>query len=488
MNVPASQTPIPQNPPFPQIAGTAVPAPKKKNYSFLCTLNFALALVGYPVVMALLSPLGADVDTAYGENALYTWPYRIFATIIGVLTLLQVRSRPMPKMNAGLILLCVFWAFYLIRAFYDLEIQSFADYSTLAWAAGGENFKLKSWAYILAFTLLPLLGVLKGFDRIDFERAANWIWFVGGFSLIAAMVSVQRMADAVWTADAVAYGRFGASKMLNTIALGHLGVSVAIVAVYKLTTKYKTNLLQRFFSIGVILVGTYIMLRAGSRGPVLCAFVAGFFYALSRSRYAALGIMMAAIFAGAALAFIRQILMVIRFFSETMSDRILRTIEEGDDGGRLELYKSIWSEICDHPIGGVQLDLLGYSHNACLDGFMMFGFLGGWIVFVLAIIAYVKAFRVLRLHLENWWLALLAIQAITSVQTSGMFGPNSFVQCTFVVCLIWTSREYLHRRAREQHEAHLRELAALAAAGVPVNPPFPPRVPAGTTQHGSPKP
>lgn len=100
------------------------------------------------------------------------------------------------------------------------------------------------------------------------------------------------------------------------------------------------------------------------------------------------------------------------------------TLEYGHSSGRDYLMKSVIDKILENPLFGVQTDQLGYSHNAILDGFMMFGIGAGWIVFVLYLTAYVDAYKVIKLKIKNYWVALLAIQYFTATQTSFSLGGN----------------------------------------------------------------
>lgn len=412
--------------------------------TFLCTLNFVVAILGYSIAMALLSPLGVDADISSGGNRFFTWPYRAFALAVGVWTLISVRSRPLPKADWRMVLFAFFWVLYLFRAFYDLEVRT----DLVTERTMQPFFGLQTWNSILFSTLVPILGILKSLDLIDFRRAANWIFYVGGVALFASLFSVQKVAAASWTGEIS--GRTNASAMLNTIAFGHLGLSVAAVSFYKLAGGGNTRFFVRILGVLLMLLGAYVVLRAGSRGPVLCAFVMAFFYALSRSRYSVLGVGLAGIFAGVVYFFMPQILKIIQGISPVMANRLELTFYEGDTSGRDNLFAYYWEQICDSPLTGVHLDLIGYTHNACYDGLMMFGFAFGWIILALALIGYAAYYRVLKLRMPNWWVALLAIQALTACQTSGTFGGNGFVQCLWVVCVVWTGAAHQRRAGTPQ--------------------------------------
>lgn len=400
----------------------------------LATINLFIAIIGYPVVMALLSPMGVDLDISSGENRLITWPYRALALLIGIATLLAVRARPMPKFDWRLSLFLFFWVIYLVRAIYDLSFRS--DLQT--YKTSQTYYQLQAWNSIIFSTLIPLIAIFKSIDIIDFRRISNWIFYIGSTALIASLFSIQKVADASWSGEIT--GRTNASAMLNTISFGHLGLSVAIVALYK-TASTKVRFFERLLGIFVILLGGYIILKAGSRGPIFCAFIIMLFYAFSRSRYAFIGLFLGSIFAGSVYIFFEQTLNLINMISPAMAYRISLFVYEGDSSGRDSLITDYWREICENPITGVHLDILGYSHNACFDGLLMFGFIFGWIILVLVLIGYKSNYRLLKEGNTNWWIALLGIQSLTAIQTSGTFGANSFVQSLWIIACIWTSRQ-----------------------------------------------
>lgn len=417
-------SPVSSPPPAHALPGT-------RTQRFLASLNFVVAILGYSIAMALLSPIGVDLDVSSGENRLVTWPFRIFALLLGVATLISVRSRPMPKWDWRFGLFAFFWCIYLLRAFYDLEIRT--DLQT-------PPYRLLQTRAFLIQCILSLVCLIKSVDLLDFRRIANWIFYIGGIALVASLFSIQKVADASWTGEIS--DRTNASAMLNTISFGHLGLSVAIVAFYKLSAS-GTRLAVRILGGAAILLGAYVVLRAGSRGPMLCAFVAALFYALSRSRYAVIGVFLSGVFAGVVYVFFPQILEIIRTISPVMADRISGSVYEGDSSGRDSLISEYWREICENPLTGGHLDMLGYSHNACFDGLLMFGFIFGWIILALVLIGYHAHYRILKEHRPHWWIALLGIQSLTAIQTSGTFGGNAFVQSLWVIGVVWTGATFV---------------------------------------------
>lgn len=398
---------------------------------FICSLSFFVAILGYPIVMALLSPLGTGVDIAMGGNRLFTWTYRGGATIIFLLALAKVYNRPFPRFDWRMGLLAGFWALYLLRAFWDLQISTPITERTI----GDPNFRFQAWSYILLFTLLPMVVTLKSVDLIDFRRVQDWIFYFGGLGLVCALMANHAVASASW---AIVEGRTNATEMLNTISYGQLGLTVAIVAVCRFLER-KTLIRGVICGVG-FLIGLYAMLQAGSRGPLLALFVVVLIYAFSRSRYAVIGVLGGGLVSLTVWLFMENVIGMIRGISPVMASRLEGTLVEGDMSGRDELYSSVWRECLDNPLTGFQLDFLGYSHNACLDGFMMFGLIFGWIVLMLVLLGYKAAYNALKLRLPIMWLALIAVQYITAAQTSGMFGPNATIQCSLIVLFLMTQK------------------------------------------------
>lgn len=401
--------------------------------TFICSLSFFLAILGYPIAMALLSPWGVNADLASGENRLFTWTYRGFSILVSLLALAKVHSRPIPRIDWRMGLLAGFWLLYLIRAFWDLQVSP--PSSPFAWNFG-PGIGFQAWSYILLFTLLPMVVTLKSVDLIDFRRVQDWIFYFGGVGLVCALAANYATSSASW---AIIEGRTNATAMLNTISYGHLGLTVAIVAVCRFLER-KTLIRGVVCGVG-FLIGLYAMLQAGSRGPLLALFVVVLIYAFSRSRYATIGMLGGGLVSFVIWLFMENLVEMIRGISPVMASRLEITLQEGNMSGRDELFSSVWQECLNNPITGFQLDFLGYSHNACLDGFMMFGLIFGWIVLMLVLLGYKAAYDVLKRGLPIMWLALIAAQYITAVQTSGMFGPNATIQCSLIALFVITSRK-----------------------------------------------
>ncbi len=399
--------------------------------SLFCTLNFFLSIVGYPVAMSLLAPFSLNIEV--GENIYFTYPFRIFQVLVAIIALFVSRSARAPKFDYRLMLLGLFWVLYLLRAFWDLQVRSTP--SPLAWN-NKYGIEFQAWCYILLFSFLPLFSTLKGFYLIDFQKVLKWILILGGLSLVTSLFAVSKQSEILTTEEY----RVGASKMLNTISYGNIGLTICACAAVRMFA-LKSNLTQKLCFSLLAFLGIYVMLRAGSRGPLLALFCMVFMWSITRGRYLALGITFSGILLLGIYYFFEEILKFISTIAPVIAHRVEATLWEGDTSGRDSLFSSVWNESLKNPLFGFQLDFLGNSHNIILDGFMMFGFIFGWIVFILVLMGLNSSFKIMKYNKSLTWLALLLVQQLVLGQTSYMFGPDSATQCLLLVGFIFTKNQ-----------------------------------------------
>lgn len=386
--------------------------------SFITSITILLCLLGYPIFAAIISIFVGDA-AFLTDSSIYTWPYRGASVVFFFISLFFVKRNAI-KMNWKIALLLVFLIMHFFRTFYDLEIRDISEFSgsLLAWRVDVSQFK--TWNYIILLTALPLLAVYRTFYNADFSRILNWIIVLSSIGLVVSIFRMKNYGISIYGYDSAQ--RANATDLLNTISYGHLGASLAILSLYKIFSKRINGI--SFLYILTFLLGMFVLLRAGSRGPVLAITVVLFVWWCARSHYAFIALFASSAFAGCVYFFRETIFNLIMKISPVLVTRINMTLEYGHSSGRDYLMKSAIDKILENPLFGVQTDQLGYSHNAILDGFMMFGVGVGWIVFILYLAAYVDAYKIIKLKIKNYWVALLAIQYFTATQTSGALGGN----------------------------------------------------------------
>ncbi len=400
----------------------------------ICTLNFVIAITGYPLFMSLLSGV---IPQHLTDSSTFTWPLRILFTIISILAFFLGNTNN-AKFDFALILFIIFWALYLTRATSDLVLTPASSFDTnFAWklAEYNPNVYLQSWGYILGFTLLPLLSVYRSWENIDYEQALNFILFVGTIAILLSIYTTSLTGQVMLGADATE--RIGGNEMVNTISFGNLGTSIAFLAAFKfLHTKYFS--LWKIVAIFSFTLGSYVMLRAGSRGPLVAYIFVFLFWFSSYGRNIIFISILSLIGFFVLYFFSNQLLELISNVSPVLAARMEQTLLYGEGSGREFIFLSYIKESLNHSLTGFQLDILGYSHNAIIDSFMMFGWVVGWIVPIILLIGLYRTYEILKYRLPISWVAIFFIQYFIAIQMSGTFGANSFVQTPLLfIFLFW---------------------------------------------------
>ncbi len=401
----------------------------------ICTLNLVFILLGYPLMtgsMALFMP------EALLDSSAITWPLRGLFLAVSILAFLFGNSRN-AKLDSSMWLFIIFSILYLLRAFVDLSLRDPGSFSPqFAWKFSeyDPNFYFKAWSFIIPLTLFPLISLYRSWEQIDYERALDCILVLGTFACFSSLKSVVNLGGDIIGDSADARVSL---QVLNTISLGHMGVSVALLAIFRFIHSPRFSL-WRIVCLFIIPLALIVMFRAGSRGP-LVAFVVVLFAYLStlfgRNFFIA-GIFIL-ILGVLALIFMGEVIIsIIAKISPVLALRMESTLLYGEGSGREYLYISYLKEALNHPIFGFQLDWLGYSHNAFIDGFMMFGLILGWVVPVLLLSAFFRSLRLLSGKFPISWISLIYMQAFLAAQLSGTVGGNSMLQGSlFLVFLIF---------------------------------------------------
>lgn len=384
---------------------------------FICSLNFLLCILGYPLIMALLSPFGSGLES--GENVYFTYPYRIFQMLVAVLAFIAVRSNPMPKFSWKLFLLTVFWILFFSRAFWSL----FVDAPVI------EQGNLWYYRCYLVIDTFPLLAVLKGWNNIDFRKVLKWALLLGVVGLAFASRSISMQAEESWTGE---IGRAGASRMLHTQALGHFSAAIILLAIYMFFVE-KGKFLWKIFSAFAVLLGFYVMLKAGSRGPLLAVAFAGTLWFGVKRKNILVIVFLWALCIGLIFLFQEQLVDLIREISPTMADRVSSTLESGDTSGRDVLWAECWEECKRNPLFGYSYTAFGYPHNMFLDGFMMFGMFGGWIIAILILVGFFSSLKFLHKARADYWWVLLLLASLSQAWTQSGFSALAIQASLFLL-------------------------------------------------------
>ncbi len=322
----------------------------------------------------------------------------------------------------------MFWIAVLIRMFYDLEIQT--EYFIPA------IFKQRVWLFAIGLVFIPMISVVKSIKKIDLDFCLKWIYRLGIiFLLFSFFHAVQGKSAGV---------RLDENRALNSISFGLSSAMIATIALYQLINKSTLRFLDKIIHISVMLLGFYIVLRTGSKGPIVAVLIVLYFWYSFKDKRIFKGLIKFSILTTLTIVSKNVIIKAISIVSPISADRINNALSGNDASTlyRLESYSWFINKIKGSPIWGSHFARLangeypGYAHNIFLDILLGFGILG------LSAFLYIifKALRNLHLgiiHKNKYWVGLIMILFFTISLSSGAYYSNPELNISIVLTLIY---------------------------------------------------
>lgn len=379
-------------------------------YSLLAALNLA----GFPAVAALALIFG-------GSSTQLSIAMRtvILGMSVGLLFLAAVRRQTYLMKGWYWLPLSIFWAAYIARLWYSTE----AEPHLLSRAP------LEYWMWAIGACLIPMLGLLTKPN----ERAWRLSYICSMALLILAGVIVAIHGTTLVEPDGSGSYDTGRLRLdsLNPIAVGHLGVSLLLLAVWPLISDGgKLGRWYRPALISAAVIGLYLATAAASRGPIVSLVVVVLFYALTqnvkRARKLVLlfGIVCAMGYAVAA------------HLGETNQSAALSRIAAifgGEDLSvslRKQALLGAVEQFSRSPILGDGLEERStrfYPHNIVVEAFMTTGVIGGTALLFLIGYSVNCAYRLAHDRSLQAWVSLVFIQYLVAAQFSGaIYGSTIF--------------------------------------------------------------
>jgi len=367
----------------------------------------ALNLAGFPLVAALSTGIGI-VSTPLSMTM------RTVILALGLILILLAARRAHTAFFRGWYWLPLlwFWTAYVLRLLDD----------TIFRASELSRPPQDYWIWAIGASLIPALALLTK-ARLDAYRQAYQL-SLAMLSVAAILAVVLGGTVTVSQVSGVVYdtGRLHLES-LNPISLGHLGVSLFLLSLWRFVSPgEKSTTLAHLLSLVGAALGLYLTLAAASRGPIVALLGVLLFYALVRHpRHAWKPLALLA-----AIALIGYIVALRLEGSGHFQPvtRIVGALSGGDVtvSGRGQAMAGALEQFARSPIVGDALEeqTTGfYPHNVIVESFMATGVMGGLPFLVLLYLAVMGAFRVIRSRSEHAWLGLLFMQYLIAAQFSG---------------------------------------------------------------------
>jgi hypothetical protein len=393
-------------------------------------LLFSLTLSGYGLVSYLVTNAEASRQI--------TVPYRIVILALNLLyifsILLASKQRKSDTKNGLSVLwhswisqlLLSFLVLYSFRLIYDISIRNIASL-------------LEPSQYLFFWFLITLLPGLS-FLFLDYSIPSKYLRSTWISYFVIALLAIPASLN---TDLASTQGRLS-GEALNSITLGHYGVSLVLLSTYLfLNFQYEIwgsaeKILRLIYPLAALL-GCLIVFLSSSRGPIVALSICLPLVLIgSRKINIRLLIILMSLFFGSIWASSFALGSGSSFLDRfsTISDEIGEE-EVGASMSRGGLARLAFQLFLDNPIigFGVEIPNGGYPHNIVLEAFMALGLIGGTIFMLIVLGASRKALLMVLHSNHQWgWLGIIFIQYLIAVMFSGnLYSSDTFWYLLFAV-------------------------------------------------------
>ena len=333
----------------------------------------------------------------------------IFAAFVFIITIQMHKGKvPVHRFGAISYAIQIFIWLYFVRLFVDFMITGIE-----------QEIVTNPFAAIFLYAnaaIVPFYGFyFFRWDLIDLRKLNTAILLI---LLSMGMVSMYY----IFTGKALEYmgsdGRFMGNESMDTIAFGHLGTSITIMA-FSLFYQSGIRFWHKIVSAFSILSGLFISVAAGSRGAIVALIVCfiAYLYMNGHKRKILIGLPVLAILLLALLPYLNDLLLSFnnhaleRFYTSIYDPN---SMEAGVTSGRDVLYNKAWHNFTNSPFIGSALFVDGeYVHNCVFESFLGLGILGGCLF--VCILGYILhcAFRLAEQDKRYLFVSLLFVQYLS---------------------------------------------------------------------------
>lgn len=396
----------------------------------------ALSIAGYPLVSAL--PLVLHVD-----NRLVSVPYRALILLFSLILIAQV-SLAGGRRYRGVFWFpfLAFWLFFAIRLLLD----------TVLFPVPLRLSGVEYAAYGIGMCMITPAALLVRFDGRTLELA---LWMTLGLAAAAMIVALYVNVLAIMRGDLESLQNMRlASETLNPIALGNIGVTVAVLSLFQLLRTSRPGIPAALSLLALLVLGLLTTGLAASRGPALALMLALPFLVWMgiRQRAHTRAILLGSavvVFSVAAAVYVQQ----------TLGFGIISRIEsalsyEGDNSAetRVRLLDDAWSQFLESPVLGHSIDERHsryHPHNPLVEGFMATGAFGGTAFALCMFIGLAGALVVMWRWPPLAWVSILYGQYLLNALVSGSLYLSADMWSLMAICVVLAFGERSTRASRQ---------------------------------------
>lgn len=349
----------------------------------------------------------------------------IFSIFIGIY--INIYQRHLTKNSALLIL---FYILYYFVVYYDLYYTDIA--SIYFNNKEKELILIRMSRLVLIPVIASLIIRIEGFKNIRLIIAICWSLFV---SLILALFVLN-----------ISFGSSVAERMeiegeLNSLNMGYWSATLFLLLVY-LFFQFK-NKIKFIPYLPALLLSLYLMVAAGSRGPLIYSFIIVYYY----FSFVEVGKIYKRV--GNVISFIVVLIVIIDYtvvtdiigmYNSDLQERLISSVENQEISGRDRIYITALNQFVESPIFGSFFVLETgwykgqYPHNILIEALITFGLLGA-IPFFIFIYKTLKRthFLIKKNHRMSWLGLIFLISFFKGLSTWTLYGNTLLWMSMFVI-------------------------------------------------------
>ncbi|MGI9360323.1 MAG: O-antigen ligase family protein [Parasphingorhabdus sp.] len=376
----------------------------------LYALILVASIVGFPFLASITGILGLD-------SAPYSITFRglVLAAAIVVIVKSFWQSGPL-RLNGLFYFFLLFWIIYALRITYDTQYYAYL-LSRPAWIY---------WAFGIGTCFIPAMALAIAHPTVTADDIFRTMLFVAVIALVLGSLSANtEVTNAV--GNTYDTGRFQLES-LNAISLGHLAVTVMLLAYWRLRngSVSLSHMLQYILLFSLGLLGLAL---SSSRGPVLALLCAIFFAEMAKRGWLLIAFLVS-------FALLLPLLTIdlnhIDIMLGTNTFGRLQALWDGGDTStsmRLQMLSGAWQQFLANPLFGSALEertFRIYPHNVFIESLMATGVVGGAVFSLLIFGGLIFGFRMAMAQPKLGWIAILYCQYfVASLFSSGLYSANS---------------------------------------------------------------
>ena len=387
-------------------------------FSTAAGLLFVWSMVGFPLVASTVNALGLPST----EIVIVARMMVLAISIVMIGTGLASRRYPP---SAAFVLFLVFFVSYMMRVAHDTAY--------LSHLLGRPAYLY--WSFGIGVSFAPALALAFYARDLDIARLYRPLTILSAIVLLLAVtLGSTKMVGS--QGEELDTGRL-ALESLNPISLGHVGASVVIL-VYWRVRMLGNGLSGMLLSLGLGLLGLFVLFASGSRGPLVAMVLAIVFFEAVKGGRAAIFLALVAAPFVAALTF--DLTQVEATLGTNLISRLDTAIEGTDasSSGRVAQISSAWKLFVQAPMFGAALEdpaFRVYPHNIIVEAFMATGVFGGTMLIVLISMTGWLAFQLARSSPVLSIYGALFVQYVVAAQFSGSIYTSS-VTWALLACVL----------------------------------------------------